>query len=72
MCVICVFYTNLLAFGFAVPRLTAPRAHLCQSLILESLLPTKKHQKQNSSQDAAVETVTYILLAAVESPFRTV
>lgn len=45
---------NLPAFGFSVPRLTAPRARLCQSLIPESLLP-KKNKKQNSSQRAAVE-----------------
>lgn len=39
-------YMNLPAFGFSAPRLTAPRAHLCQSLILESLLP-EKNEKQN-------------------------
>lgn len=51
------FYVNLPAFGFSAPRLAAPRAHLCQSLILESLLPEKneKQKEKNSSQNAAAE-----------------
>lgn len=44
------FYMNLPAFGFSAPRLTAPRAHLCQSLILESLLPEKNEKQKLKSE----------------------
>lgn len=56
------FNMNLPAAGFSAPHLSAPRAHLCQSLILESLLPKKQRETKKRHE---IKILLFKLLTCV-------